>query len=131
MITKTDKKFLRIADQVAKMSDHPRFKVGAVIAKNGIYGKKIISTGYNFHHGRHAESCSLFPVWLDINFSGITMYVTHPPCADCAREIVDNRIRRVVWVAAKGEFKKRWQESNNKAKYVFDDGGVLWEECAR
>ena len=57
-----------------------------------------------------------------------TLYVTHPPCFVCAKEIVNSGIYRVVWIKQGGEFKKRWHQSNLKGRNLLDEHGVKWEE---
>lgn len=43
MTTSRDRKFLNKAEEVSKLSDHYRHKIGAVIVK----GRKVVSTGFN------------------------------------------------------------------------------------
>lgn len=123
MITETDKIFLRIAEQVAQLSDHPEFKVGAVIANGCGVQHKITSTGFNIQGKYHAEELAIGFLRRDSE----TIYVSHPPCHDCAMSMLNVGINRVVWLKQEDEFMLRWKNSNDEAKRLFDKYGVKWD----
>jgi dCMP deaminase len=109
-----DDYFMQITLQVARRSTCPRAAVGAVIVRD----KRILTTGYNGapaglphctevgclmvndHCVRtlHAEQNSIIQGALHgVDVSGSTIYVTHQPCLNCAKMIINAGIRRVVY----------------------------------
>lgn len=103
--------YLNMAIEWAKLSHCKRKQVGAIIVKNGM----IISDGYNGSptgfdnqcendlgetnwyviHGeanailkcaKHGQSCD-----------GSTLYLTHSPCKDCSKLILQSGIKRLVY----------------------------------
>lgn len=110
-----DEMMMRIAAVVSQRGTCERASVGAVIALEG----RIISSGYVGspsglphctevgceigNHGGcrrtvHAESNAIaFAAREGIATRGSTIYVTHSPCYDCAKLILNAGIRRVVY----------------------------------
>ena len=108
--------FINIAEEVAKASYCKKYKVGAVIVKDD----RIISIGYNGtptnsinncceENGKtkddviHAEmNAILFAAKNGISTNGCTLYVTLSPCKDCAKNIIQAGIKKVIY---KDEYK--------------------------
>ena len=109
-----DEYFMDIARQVARRSTCPRAAVGAVIVKD----KRILTTGYNGspmglphctdvgclivdnHCVRtlHAEQNAIIQAALHgVSVNGGTVYVTHQPCLNCAKVIINAGLARVVY----------------------------------
>lgn len=110
-----DEYLMNIASVVALRGTCPRAKVGAVLVREG----RIISTGYNGspsgtphctdegcildERGRctrtiHAElNCICFAAKHGICTWGTTLYVTHSPCLECAKAIINAGIDRVIY----------------------------------
>lgn len=109
-----DDYFMNIARQVAMRSTCPRAAVGAVIVKD----RRILTTGYNGspmglphcsdvgclivdnHCVRtlHAEQNAIIQAALHgVSVNEGTIYVTHQPCLNCAKMIINAGIRRVVY----------------------------------
>ena len=105
-----DKKFMGLAEHIAKWSKDPSTKVGAVIVDSR---HKVTGLGYNgFPRGvddtvagryvtedryawtEHAELNALHNA--DASVVGCTMYSTLYPCAGCARAIIQNGISELV-----------------------------------
>jgi dCMP deaminase len=105
---------MQITFQVARRSTCPRAAVGAVIVRD----KRILTTGYNGapsglphctevgclmvngHCVRtlHAEQNAIIQGALHgVNVSGSTLYVTHQPCLNCAKMIINAGIQRIVY----------------------------------
>jgi len=103
-----------IARQVARRSTCPRANVGAVVVKD----RRILTTGYNGspmglphctdvgcliidnHCVRtlHAEQNAIIQAALHgVSVNGGTVYVTHQPCLNCAKVIINAGIVRVVY----------------------------------
>ena len=108
---KLDQRYLRMAMIWAENSYCERRKVGAIVVKD----KTIISDGYNgtpsgFEnvcedennltkpYVLHAEANAITKLARSNNNSeGATLYVTAPPCIECAKLIIQAGIKRVVY----------------------------------
>lgn len=106
-----DRRYLRMANIWGENSYCKRLKVGALIVRDNM----IISDGYNgtpsgFEnicedennitkpYVLHAEANAITKVAASNNNSrGATIYVTHAPCLECAKLIIQSGIRRVVF----------------------------------
>jgi dCMP deaminase len=108
---KLDKRYLRMARIWSENSHCTRLKVGALLVKD----KMIISDGYNGTPAGfdntcedennvtkpcvlHAEANAITKIARTHNSSeGATLYVTASPCIECAKLIIQARIKRVVY----------------------------------
>ena len=132
-----DERFLKLSQHVAQWSKDPRTKVGACIVNDD---KQVIGLGYNgiprgvidlesryedretklllvAHAERNAlDNCFVSP-------KGSTLYVTHPPCNECAKSIIQRGIKRVVAVADNS----RVQDNPKVTKLMFAEAGVEYE----
>ena len=108
---KIDYRYIRMARIWAENSYCKRRQVGALLVKD----KTIISDGYNgtpsgfpnvcedendttFPYVLHAEANAIAKVAQSNNSSdGATLYVTAPPCIECAKLIIQAGIKRVVY----------------------------------
>ena len=110
---KLDSVFMNITKEVATLSHCVRFKVGAVLVKNG----NIISMGYNgtpagmdnccerdnvtLPHVIHGEvNAILKAAKTGISVDSGTLYLTLSPCLDCSKLILQSGIKRVVYLTA-------------------------------
>jgi dCMP deaminase len=145
-----DSYFLKIAELVSTKSKDRSTKVGAVITGPD---NEIRSTGYNgfcrgfndnidcrherpikYSYTEHAERNALYNASrAGICTKGCTLYLNFSlyPCPDCARGIIQSGIIRVVGYkdkpfSGKGDF---WKESFKISKEMFDECGVIYEEC--
>ncbi|MDB4104356.1 dCMP deaminase family protein [Salibacteraceae bacterium] len=109
-----DKAYLRLALEWAKLSRCKRKQVGAIIVKDST----IIADGYNgtptgFENecenedGQtkwyvlHAEANAILKVARTTNqAAGATLYLTHSPCKDCSKLILQSGIERLVYTDA-------------------------------
>jgi len=116
-----DEYFLKIASVVAERSTCRRHHVGAVAVKD----KHILATGYNgapsgfpdclelgclrdelgipsgtrqeVCRGIHAEQNVIIQATLHgVSLEGSTIYATHTPCNQCAKMLVNAKIKRYV-----------------------------------
>jgi dCMP deaminase len=110
--------YMQMAEIWAKRSYARRAQVGAILVKN----KQIISDGYNglpsgFPHNEleylddqgnlvtsplalHAESNALMKLVRNgggVSSEGADLYVTMSPCFDCAKLIIQAKIKRVFY----------------------------------
>lgn len=106
-----DKVYLKMALTWAELSHCSRKKVGAIIVKDDA----IISDGYNgtpsgfdnccenengetHWYVLHAEANAILKVAKSTNnCSGATLYLTHSPCKDCSKLILQSGIQRLVF----------------------------------
>jgi dCMP deaminase len=116
--------FMEIARVISKKSKDPSTKVGSVIidSKN-----RIISTGYNgfisgnnekymtferpmkYHLTIHAEMNALLFAKQDLD--GKTMYITHSPCSECLKHILQCGIREVYYDILYSKFTEENKEA--------------------
>lgn len=110
---KLDSVFMNITKEVATLSHCVRFKVGAVLVKDG----NIISMGYNgtpagmdnccekdnvtVPHVIHGEvNAILKAAKTGTSVNGGTLYLTLSPCLDCSKLISQSGIKRVIYLTA-------------------------------
>lgn len=145
----TDKirKYLEIAYAVSRLSKDESTKVGAVIL--GKDSMEVRSLGYNgaprgssadedvsrtarpekYFWFEHAERNAIYnAARIGTPLAGSTLIVTHPPCMDCARAIVQAGIREVYWPKPDVEFGKRWIEHKYRVIKLFNECGVNFDE---
>ena len=106
-----DRAYLRLAQNWAMLSHCTRKKVGAIIVKD----RMIISDGYNgtpsgfsnhceneegetHWYVLHAEANAILKVAKSTNnCKDATLYLTHSPCKECSKLILQSGITRVVF----------------------------------
>lgn len=125
---------------MAGWSKDPSTRVGAVIAD----GKHVISVGFNgfppttedkeewlndrqtkYSLVIHAEVNAILNAARAVK--GSTIYVTLPPCSECAKFIAASGISRVV-ASAPGEYSNPLRDSFEQAKRIFAINGIRCEE---
>lgn len=111
-----DKYYIKVAQVCAKNSYAIKLKVGAIIVKDN----QIISDGFNGTPSGFENKCETFnidgklctlPYVLHAESNAIlkcakygkstkdsTLYITHAPCIDCAKLIIQAGIIRVVYL---------------------------------
>lgn len=112
----SDKYYIKAAQLCAKNSYAVKLKVGAIIVKDG----QIMSDGFNgtpcgfenkcevksmdgslhtLSYVLHAESNAILKcAKYGRSTNGSTLYITHSPCIDCAKLIIQAGIIRVVYL---------------------------------
>lgn len=141
-------KFMELAYARARFSKDPSTQVGAVIV--GPAGEDR-SSGYNgaprgcaadeagddrrdtrpekYFWFSHAELNAITnAARVGTPLAGCRIYVTHPPCMDCARAIVQAGITEVITVRPSAEFVSRWSEHIARTLRLFDECGVTYTE---
>lgn len=107
-----DRAYMRMAQEWAQLSHCTRKKVGALLVRDGM----IISDGYNgtptgfsnncedaegitHWYVLHAEANAIMKVARSTNnANGSTLYLTHSPCRECSKLILQSGIRRMVFL---------------------------------
>jgi dCMP deaminase len=109
-----DKAYLRLAKSWSALSHCKRKQVGAIIVKDSV----IISDGYNgtpagfnnccenelgetHWYVLHAEANAILKVARSTNnCKGATLYLTHSPCKDCSKLVLQSGITRLAYQEA-------------------------------
>jgi dCMP deaminase len=140
----TDLKFLETAREVARIWSKDGSTKVAAVAVGEL--RSQVAWGYNgFPPGiedsperiadrttklsltLHAEVNALANAKFDVR----TLYVTHPPCCNCALHILSRRtVQRVVYQVSDDLDMARWGESLAQARALLAEGGVLLEGVA-
>lgn len=129
---------------VSMKSKDPRTKVGAIIVDKNNHP---VSTGFNGIprgvldnddrlHDRalkqffieHAERNAIYAAKEDLE--GCTIYVTFPPCSDCARAIIQTGIKRVITIkkTAHNPSMAHYNEHLKHSLTMFEESGVEYIE---
>ena len=124
-----DEYFMGIAFLSAKRSKDPATQVGACIVKD----KKIIGIGYDdimpwgkvgsfletkYAYVVHAELNAILN--SQINVKDSTIYVTHFPCNECAKAIIQSGISKVIYFSDKHKDK----DSTKASKIMLENAKV-------
>ena len=142
-MSKWDVRFLRLALEVSTWSKDRSTQVGAVIVGEdrspGPYGyngfPRFIDDEKEERHSRpskydwteHAERNAIYnAARMGVALKGSTIYVTHVPCADCARAIIQVGITRVVTIAScmEGGFSERWSEAAEITREMLAEANI-------
>lgn len=140
---KWNKRGIEVARTVAKWSKDKSTQVGAVVmmadgtpltfAYNGF--ARGVNDDVPERHERpekykwtsHAEENAIANLArIGAKAFGATLYVTHFPCAGCARKIIQAGIARVVVDSSSmnEDFIQRWQDDMSCSRQMFAEGGV-------
>lgn len=136
-------KYLGLAGAVSVFSKDKSTSVGCVIvADDG----SVRSMGYNgaprdcaadederqerpekYFWFEHSERNAIYnAARCGTPLEGCTAFITHPPCMDCARALVQAGIKCVVWNTPNTEFAERWKEHAERVERLFSECGVQW-----
>ena len=138
---KWDRRFLELADQIARWSKDPNRGVGAVIVSGA---KQIVATGFNglprgvldlperlerpakYDYVCHAELNAIIQCARNgVSPVGCTIYTSFSPCVQCTLAIVQSGVARVVTYQT-GEGDAHWLESFEKARAIMREAGVAY-----
>lgn len=149
-----DRRFLELAKSVGQWSKDRSTKVGCVIVGPD---REIRSTGYNgfprgvndepdCRHARptkylfteHAERNAIYnAARMGTSLLNCTLYfywpASGPPCADCARAIIQSGISRVVGKVGDDDpttWRQDWKESQLVSVEMFNEANVLFHTVA-
>lgn len=139
-----DATFMGIAEVASRRSKDPMTQVGACIVSED---NRILSIGYNgtpngfpddsFPWGRegdfldtkyafvvHAERNAILNFRGNLReFAGSTVYTTHFPCNECAKEIAQVGIKHVIYLH---DMKER--NDTEASRIIFREVGITYEQ---
>ena len=138
-LSKWDLRFLRIAEEVRLWSKDPGTKVGCVLVNE----RRILSTGYNGFPATisddleryidrdfklsitvHAEANAILNAAKNgTKVEGSTLYVTFPPCSQCASAVIQAGVAKVV-CPDPAKAPERWRSNFIAANNLFYEAGV-------
>lgn len=140
-----DEYFMGIAKLTAGRSKDPNTQVGACIASSD---NRLLSTGYNGapnnfnddnfpwdREGNPLETKYMFVCHAEANaidnfrgikkeFEGARIYVDLFPCNECAKKIIQNGIKEVIYLSDK----YKDSDSTKASKLMFDICGVKYRQ---
>ena len=134
-------KYMQIAKAVAQLSKSRNTQVGALILGAD---SEVRSLGYNgaprgscadederyikpekYYWFCHAELNAITnAAKVGTPIDGCTLIVTHPPCMDCARAIVQSGIKEVISVKPDAKFSATWGDHLHRTEKLFHEVGV-------
>ncbi|MCW9034858.1 MAG: dCMP deaminase family protein [Rhodospirillales bacterium] len=136
-------RFLRLAHEVASWSKDRSTQVGAVVIRPdrtpGPYGyngfPRSVDDDREDRHERpnkydwteHAERNAIFnAARIGVPLEDCSIYVTHFPCTDCTRAIIQVGMKKVIVDEASlgGDFGERWGEGRQISREMFNEAGV-------
>ncbi|MEM9192744.1 MAG: dCMP deaminase family protein [Myxococcota bacterium] len=146
MSIKWDRRFLDLADHIARWSKDPSTKVGCVVVGPD---REIRSTGFNgFPRGIdddttrlttrelkyplicHAEENAIMhAARIGVALKGCHAYVTWPPCTRCARSLIQAGVSEVIFPADL-QIPERWKEDFSTSIEMFAEAKVRVREVA-
>lgn len=136
------RKYMEIVNAVAQLSKDQSTKVGALVIGPS---KEVRSLGYNgaprgctadedsrgvsrpekYFWFSHAELNAITnAARVGTPLDGCSIIVTHPPCMDCARAIVQAGIKHVFCPEPDLAFEERWDEHLRRTTLLFSECGV-------
>lgn len=144
---KWNMRFMDMAKLIATWSKDNSTKVGCIVVDSD---KRILTTGYNgFPRGvddtiaarherpakykftEHAERNAMYnALTYGVSLKGCIMYVTFPPCVDCARGIIQSGIREVIYLdmpADKTQKIPGWRDDLQNSFDMFNEAGVIYK----
>ena len=142
-------KYFDIVDATARLSKDSSTQVGAIILGQSF---EVRSLGYNgaprgcsadedergqqrpekYFWFSHAELNAITnAARVGTPLAGCALLVTHPPCMDCARAIVQAGIVDVLTRMPSDEFLERWQEHMERTQRLFQECHVSYHMLKR
>lgn len=139
-----NEKYINIAKAVSLLSKDPTTQVGAIIlgpsGEGGPWGYNGAPRGCaadtddrsvrpeKYFWFEHAErNCIYAAARMGFSTVGCSLVVTHAPCMDCARAIVQAGIVKVIIPEPSIEFFQRWEDHIARMTELFIECGVELE----
>jgi len=139
-----DECFMLMAELIAQRSKDPSTQAGSVIVNDQ---KIVVGLGYNgfprgiadeklpwsregsfletkYPYVVHAEENAIYN--SNASTKGCTLYATLFPCNECAKTIIQNGVKEVVYASDKYHDQDQWKA----ARKMFDEAGVSYRQFA-
>ncbi len=135
---KWDTRLLDMAELVSSWSKDPSTKVGAVISDDK---HRVVAVGYNgfprgiedseeryadretkYKHVVHAETNAVLNATRSVE--GCMLYISLPPCSECAKLVIQSGISRVAFRQASPDRRERWRASMEAAVAMLEEANV-------
>lgn len=138
-----EKLFLEIAKKISLMSKDPSTKVGSVAVDNNF---RILSVGYNGFPSKYPDNYNInrekklgITIHSEVNTilnaakNGVslhdaTMYISEPPCSNCAAAMINAGIKRVIY-PKNYSLSDSWKDSLILSKELFNKCDI--EVCVK
>lgn len=141
-------RFMELAKTISTWSKDESTKVGCVIVGPD---KEIRSMGYNgfprgvsdnietrkarpqkYQYTEHAERNAIYNItYFGGSVRNCSLYVTMPPCVDCARAIIQSGVKEVIFLAPDESPDKSklagWRETVKTSFEMFDEVGIRYK----
>ncbi|MCB1852198.1 MAG: hypothetical protein KDI83_15715, partial [Gammaproteobacteria bacterium] len=70
----------------------------------------------------HAEENAM--IFAKRDLTCCTVYVTHPPCPRCASKLIQEEVRRIVYIAPSDDFLSRWAADLELSQEMYREAGI-------
>ena len=139
IVTKWSDRFMALAEHVAQWSKDPSTKVGAVITDDM---KRVLGIGYNgfprdvkdtddryndrqtkYKFVVHAEANAILNCAPSERMK--ILIVTHPPCHECAKLIIQAGIKVVITKLPSEDLALRYADSYATTEDMFNEAGII------
>lgn len=141
------KRYMDLAREFASWSEDNSTQVGAVIVSddadikswgwNGL-PRGVLATEDKFERPEkyfffeHAERNAIYNATRNgISLKDANIFVTHFPCCDCARAIIQSGVKRVYFISKlTGE---KWDQGNKASEQMFKEANidVIWLDALK
>ena len=70
----------------------------------------------------HAEENAM--IFAKRDLTDCTVFVTHPPCPRCASKLIQEEVKRVVYIAPSDDFLSRWADDLALSSEMYREAGI-------
>jgi dCMP deaminase len=144
-MSKWDQRYIGLAEEVASWSKDPSTKVGAVIVRPD---NTVASIGFNGFPRGCSDDDALYQdkkkkysrvVHAELNailnaherLDGCSIYLTHPPCAQCAAALIQAGVAETVTKKPTQDLLSRWGDSINEGIELLTEAGIHYVEVEK
>lgn len=135
-MSKWTQRWMEMAEKVATFSKHPNVKVGCVVidedqhqVEGGFNGlprgcddARILDQSRAVSGTVHAEANAVASAARRV-MKGTTVYVTEPPCAQCAALLIQAGVKRIVF-KRNPNLSPKWRDSVREGFTLLQEAGV-------
>lgn len=134
-----NKHYLQLAFKVAQQSNDPSSRMGAIIVTPNLYleagrghngfppgikeDDRMRDRAIKYEYVVHAEMRAIINA-KRLNLSKCIIFVTDIPCCRCAAHIIEAGIKKVVTTNAVTDYQRRWADSVQRTRNLFEEAGV-------